>query len=137
MSEPLSVEWLDAQLALAAQATEGPWDLNLHSPNMSGRSGWRIRGPLSLGPGGHVLDARMLSGDAEFIAAARTSLPLLAGVLRDILTLCDESEALMAQVWSGMEDYADIGHPKSPTPPDLGVKVAAIRALVERHREGA
>jgi len=61
----------------ADAATEGPWVRDMHSPDMSGRSGWYIRGPRKLGLRSMVLNSRMLSGDAEFIAASREDVPWL------------------------------------------------------------
>ena len=58
-------------------ATEGPWVRDMHSPDMSGRSGWYIRGPRELGLRSMVLNSRMLSGDAEFIEASREDVPWL------------------------------------------------------------
>ena len=63
--------------ARADAATEGPWVRDMHSPDMSGRSGWYIRGPRKLGLRSMVLNSRMLSGDAEFVEAAREDVPWL------------------------------------------------------------
>ena len=63
--------------ARADAATEGPWVRDMHSPDMSGRSGWYIRGPRKLGLRSMVLNSRMLSGDAEFIDHAREDVPWL------------------------------------------------------------
>ena len=63
--------------ARADAATEGPWVRDMHSPDISGRSGWYIRGPRKLGLRSMVLNSRMLSGDAEFIAAASVDVPWL------------------------------------------------------------
>ena len=63
--------------ARADAATEGPWARDMHSPDMSGRSGWYIRGPRKLGLRSMVLNSRMLSGDAEFIEHAREDVPYL------------------------------------------------------------
>ena len=63
--------------ARADAATEGPWVRDMHSPDMSGRSGWYIRGPRKLGLRSMVLNSRMLPGDAEFIEHAREDVPWL------------------------------------------------------------
>ena len=86
-------------------ATEGPWVRDMHSPDMSGRSGWYIRGPRKLGLRSMVLNSRMLSGDAEFVEAAREDVPWLVEQVerltaeRDALArLTRENEALRAKV---------------------------------------
>ena len=68
---------LDEIKARADAATEGPWVRDMHSPDMSGRSGWYIRGPRKLGLRSMVLNSRMLPGDAEFIEASREDVPWL------------------------------------------------------------
>ena len=68
---------LDEIKARADAATEGPWVRDMHSPDMSGRSGWYIRGPRKLGLRSMVLNSRMLPGDAEFIEHAREDVPYL------------------------------------------------------------
>ncbi len=68
---------LDEIKARADAATEGPWVRDMHSPDMSGRSGWYIRGPRKLGLRSMVLNSRMLSGDAEFIEHACEDVPWL------------------------------------------------------------
>jgi len=68
---------LDEIKARADAATEGPWVRDMHSPDMSGRSGWYIRGPRKLGLRSMVLNSRMLPGDAEFVEAAREDVPWL------------------------------------------------------------
>ena len=68
---------LDEIKARADAATEGPWVRDMHSPDMSGRSGWYIRGPRKLGLRSMVLNSRMLPGDAEFIEHAREDVPWL------------------------------------------------------------
>jgi hypothetical protein len=68
---------LDEIKARCDAATEGPWVRDMHSPDMSGRSGWYIRGPRKLGPRSMVLNSRMLPGDAEFVEAAREDVPWL------------------------------------------------------------
>ena len=68
---------LDKIKARADAATEGPWVRDMHSPDMSGRSGWYIRGPRKLGLRSMVLNSRMLPGDAEFIEHAREDVPWL------------------------------------------------------------
>ena len=68
---------LDEIQARADAATEGPWVRDMHSPDMSGRSGWYIRGPRKLGLRSMVLNSRMLPGDAEFVEAAREDVPWL------------------------------------------------------------
>ena len=73
----MSADRLDKIKARADAATEGPWVRDMHSPDMSGRSGWYIRGPRKLGLRSMVLNSRMLSGDAEFVEAAREDVPWL------------------------------------------------------------
>ena len=68
---------LDEIKARADAATDGPWVRDMHSPDMSGRSGWYIRGPRKLGLRSMVLNSRMLPGDAEFIEHAREDVPWL------------------------------------------------------------
>lgn len=68
---------LDEIKARCDAATEGPWVRDMHSPDMSGRSGWYIRGPRKLGLRSMVLNSRMLPGDAEFVEAAREDVPWL------------------------------------------------------------
>jgi hypothetical protein len=90
--EPLSVEWLDAQLALAAQAV---------TPQPS-------------------LDALLTARD-NFMEAAEHYYPLLAGVLRDILVLCDEDPAKYAC-------HHSLGYARFR---------ANVLQVVERHRDGS
>ena len=73
----MSADRLDKIKARADAATEGPWVRDMHSPDMSGRSGWYIRGPRKLGLRSMVLNSRMLPGDAEFIEHAREDVPYL------------------------------------------------------------
>ena len=75
---------LDEIKARADAATEGPWVRDMHSPDMSGRSGWYIRGPRKLGLRSMVLNSRMLHGDAEFIEAAREDVPWLVERVREL-----------------------------------------------------
>ncbi len=76
---------LDHLDTLARAATDGPWDGHTHSLDMGGRHGTRIAGPRSLGPGAHVVDGKMLSADAEFIAATDpTTVLALIAELRDL-----------------------------------------------------
>ena len=75
----MSADRLDKIKARADAATEGPWVRDMHSPDMSGRSGWYIRGPRKLGLRSMVLNSRMLSGDAEFPRAAREDVGWLVG----------------------------------------------------------
>ncbi len=73
----MSADRLAEIKARADAATEGPWVRDMHSPDMSGRSGWYIRGPRKLGLRSMVLNSRMLPGDAEFIEHAREDVPWL------------------------------------------------------------
>ena len=75
---------LDEIKARADAATEGPWVRDMHSPDMSGRSGWYIRGPRKLGLRSMVLNSRMLPGDAEFIEHAREDVPWLVERVREL-----------------------------------------------------
>ena len=76
---------LDEIKARADAATEGPWVRDMHSPDMSGRSGWYIRGPRKLGLRSMVLNSRMLPGDAEFIEHAREDVPWLVERVRELI----------------------------------------------------
>ena len=69
----------------AEAATPGPWEANMHSPDMGGRHGWDLRGPRNLGPLGAVVSARMLSGNAHYIATMHPGVGLaLAKWLDDV-----------------------------------------------------
>lgn len=71
--------------ARAGAATPGPWDTHMHSPDMSGRHGIAVRGPRSLGPGGHVIDSRMTSDNAAYIAAMSPPVALAMADVLDVL----------------------------------------------------
>jgi len=79
------VSRFDEIKARADGATEGPWVRDMHSPDMSGRSGWYIRGPRKLGLRSMVLNSRMLPGDAEFIEHAREDVPWLVERVRELI----------------------------------------------------
>ena len=81
----MSADRLDKIKARADAATEGPWVRDMHSPDMSGRSGWYIRGPRKLGLRSMVLNSRMLPGDAEFIEHAREDVPWLVERVRELI----------------------------------------------------
>ena len=92
---------LDEIKARADAATEGPWVRDMHSPDMSGRSGWYIRGPRKLGLRSMVLNSRMLPGDAEFIEHAREDVPWLVERVRELIgaicwdTTCHNCSSLL------------------------------------------
>ena len=86
---------LDEIKARCAAATEGPWVRDMHSPDMSGRSGWYIRGPRKLGLRSMVLNSRMLPGDAEFIEASREDVPWLVERVRELIgAICWDTTCL-------------------------------------------
>ena len=115
---------LDKIKARADAATEGPWVRDMHSPDMSGRSGWYIRGPRKLGLRSMVLNSRMLSGDAEFIAASREDVPWLVDQVESLERW--KVEAL--EVMSGLRELGralGLG---------LGVQITGPAALAEVER---
>jgi hypothetical protein len=86
---------LDEIKARADAATEGPWVRDMHSPDMSGRSGWYIRGPRKLGLRSMVLNSRMLPGDAEFIEHAREDVPWLVERIGELIgAICWDTTCL-------------------------------------------
>ena len=86
---------LDKIKARADAATKGPWVRDMHSPDMSGRSGWYIRGPRKLGLRSMVLNSRMLPGDAEFIEHAREDVPWLVERVRELIgAICWDTTCL-------------------------------------------
>ena len=115
---------LDEIKARADAATEGPWVRDMHSPDMSGRSGWYIRGPRELGLRSMVLNSRMLSGDAEFIEASREDVPWLVDQVESLERW--KVEAL--EVMSGLRELGralGLG---------LGVQITGPAALAEVER---
>lgn len=115
---------LDKIKARADAATEGPWVRDMHSPDMSGRSGWYIRGPRKLGLRSMVLNSRMLSGDAEFIEASREDVPWLVDQVESLERW--KVEAL--EVMSGLRELGralGLG---------LGVQITGPAALAEVER---
>lgn len=75
----------------ANAATPGPWDANMHSADMGGRHGWSLRGPRNLGPNAAVLNARMVSGNAHYIATMHPGVGLaLADTLDHVSGLLGE-----------------------------------------------
>ena len=77
-------------------ATEGPWDLHMVQPDMGGRHQYGLRGAVP-GPRGAVIGGsfRAMGADAEFIAHARTDIPLLLAAL-------DEARAMVADYERGI-----------------------------------
>ena len=115
---------LDEIKARAEAATEGPWARDMHSPDMSGRSGWYIRGPRELGLRSMVLNSRMLSGDAEFIEAVREDVPWLVDQVESLERW--KVEAL--EVMSGLRE---LGKALGLQP---GVRITGPAALAEVER---
>ena len=105
----------------ADAATEGPWVRDMHSPDMSGRSGWYIRGPRKLGLRSMVLNSRMLSGDAEFIAASREDVPWLV----------DQVESLERWKFEACEVMSGLRELGKALGLGLGVQITGPAALAE------
>lgn len=83
-------ERLAAIEARCEAATAAPWEATMHSPDMSGRHGYTVRGPRSLGPQGMVMEARMLtSADADFVTHSRDDVPALVAFARAVLDAAD------------------------------------------------
>ena len=112
---------LDEIKARADAATEGPWVRDMHSPDMSGRSGWYIRGPRKLGLRSMVLNARMLSGDAEFVEAAREDVPWLV----------DQVESLERWKFEACEVMSGLRELGKALGLGLGVQITGPAALAE------
>lgn len=110
--------------ARADAATEGPWVRDMHSPDMSGRSGWYIRGPRKLGLRSMVLNSRMLSGDAEFVAAAREDVPWLV----------DQVESLERWKFEACEVMSGLRELGKALGLGLGVQITGPAALAEVER---
>ena len=115
---------LDEIKARAEAATEGPWVRDMHSPDMSGRSGWYIRGPRKLGLRSMVLNSRMLSGDAEFIAASREDVPWLV----------DQVESLERWKFEACEVMSGLRELGRALGLGLGVQITGPAALAEVER---
>ena len=107
--------------ARADAATEGPWVRDMHSPDMSGRSGWYIRGPRKLGLRSMVLNSRMLSGDAEFIEAVRDDVPWLV----------DQVESLERWKFEAIEVMSGLRELGKALGLGLGVQITGPAALAE------
>lgn len=110
--------------ARADEATEGPWVRDMHSPDMSGRSGWYIRGPRKLGLRSMVLNSRMLSGDAEFVEAAREDVPWLV----------DQVERLERWKFEACEVMSGLRELGKALGLGLGVQITGPAALAEVER---
>ena len=117
----MSADRLDKIKARADAATEGPWVRDMHSPDMSGRSGWYIRGPRKLGLRSMVLNSRMLSGDAEFIEAAREDVPWLV----------DQVESLERWKVEALEVMSGLRELGKALGLGLGVQITGPAALAE------
>ena len=115
---------LDEIKARADAATEGPWVRDMHSPDMSGRSGWYIRGPRKLGLRSMVLNSRMLSGDAEFIEASREDVPWLV----------DQVESLERWKVEALEVMSGLRELGKALGLGLGVQITGPAALAEVER---
>ena len=120
----MSADRLDKIKARADAATEGPWVRDMHSPDMSGRSGWYIRGPRKLGLRSMVLNSRMLSGDAEFIEAAREDVPWLV----------DQVESLERWKVEALEVMSGLRELGKALGLGLGVQITGPAALAEVER---
>ena len=105
-------------------ATEGPWVRDMHSPDMSGRSGWYIRGPRKLGLRSMVLNSRMLHGDAEFIEHAR----------EDVGWLVDQVERLERWKVEALEVMSGLRELGKALGLGLGVQITGPAALAEVER---
>lgn len=88
-----AVERLSEMRARAEAATRGPWQID-HPTSR------QIVAPEVQTSRVHLLrevvlydDGPSCDQDAEFIAHARTDLPLLAKVVEDVLALCDKADA--------------------------------------------
>ena len=112
---------LDEIKARADAATEGPWVRDMHSPDMSGRSGWYIRGPRKLGLRSMVLNSRMLSGDAEFIEAA----------CEDVGWLVEQVERLEHWKFEALEVMSGLRELGKALGLGLGVQITGPAALAE------
>ena len=112
---------LDEIKARADAATEGPWVRDMHSPDMSGRSGWYIRGPRKLGLRSMVLNSRMLPGDAEFIEASREDVPWLV----------DQVESLERWKVEALEVMSGLRELGKALGLGLGVQITGPAALAE------
>ena len=112
---------LDEIKARCAAATEGPWVRDMHSPDMSGRSGWYIRGPRKLGLRSMVLNSRMLPGDAEFIEHAREDVPWLV----------DQVESLERWKVEALEVMSGLRELGKALGLGLGVQITGPAALAE------
>jgi hypothetical protein len=112
---------LDEIKARCEAATEGPWVRDMHSPDMSGRSGWYIRGPRKLGLRSMVLNSRMLSGDAEFVEAAREDVPWLV----------DQVESLERWKFEACEVMSGLRELGRALGLGLGVQITGPAALAE------
>ena len=112
---------LDEIKARADAATEGPWVRDMHSPDMSCRSGWYIRGPRKLGLRSMVLNSRMLSGDAEFVEAAREDVPWLV----------DQVESLERWKVEALEVMSGLRELGKALGLGLGVQITGPAALAE------
>ena len=110
--------------ARADAATEGPWVRDMHSPDMSGRSGWYIRGPRKLGLRSMVLNSRMLPGDAEFVEAAREDVPWLV----------DQVERLERWKFEACEVMSGLRELGKALGLGLGVQITGPAALAEVER---
>jgi len=120
----MSADRLDKIKARADAATEGPWVRDMHSPDMSGRSGWYIRGPRKLGLRSMVLNSRMLSGDAEFVEAAREDVPWLV----------DQVESLERWKFEACEVMSGLRELGKALGLGLGVQITGPAALAEVER---
>lgn len=77
-------EWLDAAQALSDAATEGPWAVyqTMHAEPRVVRAGRGVMGTVAVPA--HTPDDYG-NADAEFIAAARTDVPVMVAALRAVL----------------------------------------------------
>lgn len=87
MTDPRA--WLDAVDARTNAATDGPWEARMDTPSMGG-SRWSLRRAGVPGLRMAVTEYQHGSGNAEFIAHARTDLPAATTALRAVLDLHQE-----------------------------------------------
>lgn len=82
-----SREWLDRTQAVTDAATEGPWEVKgCEVVARDDTSPWPFHIALATATG----DVSFQPEDAEFIAHARTALPLAVAALRKVQKVCDD-----------------------------------------------
>lgn len=93
-------DWLDRADALAADATEGPWD---HEPWGGENQNGDLSGGNVFDGAGEYLVSEMSDADGAFIAACRTLVPAMSAALRAVLDRCQsiEADARAGQKYAG------------------------------------